>query len=590
MKARGLLEPGAVRRVAIVGPGLDFADKDVGFDFYPQQTLQPFAVLDSLKRLGLAPSPGDPEIVLLDISPRVIDHVTQARARAVEDIGYTLNLPLPRSDAVAPRGSQILADVRRSDWRAGAGAVVEGDCGSGRAAGRPGEAVCRSADVGAECEHRDRATRRGSVRSGDCHQRVHLLRRARAGAGDVERRSDAEAGRVSAGERLGAESDVAHDSPGRYDDDALRRAPSTRTSSISSSGTERTQNERVDSISPMVAALSRGYLRGLLALALFGASCSVRPSPGGAEHKNEAQAGAPTARTLRGGVEEWFTDRARESGLDFVHFNGMTGQFYFPEVIPPGVALLDYDGDGDLDVFVRAGTDARKEGAQRGAVPAARPPDESPLPQRPRGSRRRYAHAALYRRHRCQRHRGARVRHGRRNRRLRQRRLRRSVCDQPRTEPAVPQQLRRNVYRRVEARAAPRIAGGASRRRSSITTETGGSICLSGTTCTTASKADKPCLHSIGSLRDYCPPSVYRPQPDRLYHNNRNGTFTDVTAAAGMGREFGPALGVSTADFNGDGWIDIYVANDGAPNQLWINRHDGTFTNTALARGRRARR
>ena len=55
MKARGLLKPGAVRRVAIVGPGLDFADKDVGFDFYPQQTLQPFAVLDSLKRLGLAP-------------------------------------------------------------------------------------------------------------------------------------------------------------------------------------------------------------------------------------------------------------------------------------------------------------------------------------------------------------------------------------------------------------------------------------------------------------------------------------------------------------------------------------------------------
>jgi hypothetical protein len=78
---------------------------------------------------------------------------------------------------------------------------------------------------------------------------------------------------------------------------------------------------------------------------------------------------------------------------------------------------------------------------------------------------------------------------------------------------------------------------------------------------------------------------VYRPQPDRLYHNNRDGTFTDVTAAAGVAREFGPALGVSTADFNGDGWIDIYVANDGAPNQLWINRHDGTFTNTALLAG-----
>ena len=102
MKARGLLKPGAVRRVGIVGPGLDFADKDVGFDAYPQQTLQPFAVLDSLKRLGLAPSPGDPEIVLLDISPRIIDHVTQARARAARNIGYTLNLPLPRSTPWLP--------------------------------------------------------------------------------------------------------------------------------------------------------------------------------------------------------------------------------------------------------------------------------------------------------------------------------------------------------------------------------------------------------------------------------------------------------------------------------------------------------
>jgi len=102
MKARGLIEPGAVRRVAIVGPGLDFADKDVGFDVYPQQTLQPFAVLDSLKRLGLAPSPGDPEIVLLDISPRIVDHVTRARARAAKNVGYTLNLPLPRATPWLP--------------------------------------------------------------------------------------------------------------------------------------------------------------------------------------------------------------------------------------------------------------------------------------------------------------------------------------------------------------------------------------------------------------------------------------------------------------------------------------------------------
>ena len=103
MKARGLLKAGALKRVAIVGPGLDFADKDVGFDFYPQQTLQPFAVLDSIKRLGLGPpAPAGPEIVLLDISPRVIDHVTQARARAVKGIGYTLHLPLSKATPWVP--------------------------------------------------------------------------------------------------------------------------------------------------------------------------------------------------------------------------------------------------------------------------------------------------------------------------------------------------------------------------------------------------------------------------------------------------------------------------------------------------------
>src|SRR5262249_29978104 len=93
-----------------------------------------------------------------------------------------------------------------------------------------------------------------------------------------------------------------------------------------------------------------------------------------------------------------------------------------------------------------------------------------------------------------------------------------------------------------------------------------------------------PCFSQSGRP-DYCSPNVFQPQASRLYHNNRDGTFTDVTKTAGMSGEFGPALGVSTADFNGDGWPDIYVANDGQPNQLWINQHDGTFKNTALLAG-----
>jgi hypothetical protein len=102
MKARGLLKAGQLRRVAIIGPGLDFADKDVGFDFYPQQTVQPFAVLDSIRRLALGPTAGDPEIVLFDISPRVIDHVTRARGRAADGQAYVLHLALTKATTWTP--------------------------------------------------------------------------------------------------------------------------------------------------------------------------------------------------------------------------------------------------------------------------------------------------------------------------------------------------------------------------------------------------------------------------------------------------------------------------------------------------------
>ena len=61
--------------------------------------------------------------------------------------------------------------------------------------------------------------------------------------------------------------------------------------------------------------------------------------------------------------------------------------------------------------------------------------------------------------------------------------------------------------------------------------------------------------------------------------------FDDVSLASGLGRLPGPGLGVYCADFDGDGWPDIFVANDNQPHRLWINRHDGTFHDEAVSRG-----
>ena len=93
LKEKGILRTGSVRRVAVVGPGLDTMNKDVGFDYYPEQTNQPFAVADSLLRLGLARE-GQLQVTTLDISERVNAHLRAARKRAQSGAGYTLQLPI----------------------------------------------------------------------------------------------------------------------------------------------------------------------------------------------------------------------------------------------------------------------------------------------------------------------------------------------------------------------------------------------------------------------------------------------------------------------------------------------------------------
>jgi len=97
-------------------------------------------------------------------------------------------------------------------------------------------------------------------------------------------------------------------------------------------------------------------------------------------------------------------------------------------------------------------------------------------------------------------------------------------------------------------------------------------------------EGNKKCYSYAGG-REYCGPGDYPSLSSKLYHNDGHGHFVDVTQKAGIAASVGNGLGVVCADFNGDGWIDIYVANDKTPNHLWINQHDGTFKDMALISG-----
>jgi len=88
-----------------------------------------------------------------------------------------------------------------------------------------------------------------------------------------------------------------------------------------------------------------------------------------------------------------------------------------------------------------------------------------------------------------------------------------------------------------------------------------------------------------GSTKSYCTPESYKGTSSRLYHNLGNGRFEDVTAKAGLGDATSKSLGVSVFDLDNDGWPDIFVANDTQPNKLYRNNHDGTFTDVGMTAG-----
>jgi enediyne biosynthesis protein E4 len=278
-------------------------------------------------------------------------------------------------------------------------------------------------------------------------------------------------------------------------------------------------------------------------------------------------------------ASELFVESAAATGLAFTHVNGATGQYYLPEQMGAGVALFDYDNDGDLDVFlVQDGPLGAEPSSETGEAPISRL-FRNDLTRVPGGTPRlRFTDVTT------------RAGVG-----LRAYGMGAAVGDYDNdgdidlfVTSFGPDTLYRNNGDGTFTDAT-KEAGVSdplwSTSAAFVDYDRDGDLDLFVANYLDFTiSGNKTCTDSAGA-RDYCGPRVYRPVPDRLYRNDGGGRFINVTDASGVARADGAGLGVVAGDYNGDGWLDLYVANDATPNQLWINRHDGTFVDEGLLSG-----
>jgi hypothetical protein len=271
-----------------------------------------------------------------------------------------------------------------------------------------------------------------------------------------------------------------------------------------------------------------------------------------------------------------FIDRTAELGVDVIHVNGATGELLLPEVIGAGGALFDFDNDGDLDLFVVQGGPVPGGSSVAGAVPTSRlfRNDLSP------GDRTRRFTDVTSRS-------GLGVAgYG----------MGATAADYDNdgwidlfvTYLGSNHLFHNNGDGTFADRTAmsrtddPRWSTGAT----FFDYDRDGWLDLFVVNYVSFSRGMKRTCYAASSARDYCTPSVYPAASASLFHNNGNGTFTDVTARTGFARAAARGLGVLAADIDGDGWTDLYVANDGDPNQLWLNQQGtGAFKDEALLAG-----
>ena len=274
-------------------------------------------------------------------------------------------------------------------------------------------------------------------------------------------------------------------------------------------------------------------------------------------------------------VREVFADVTDAAGIHFTHVNGMSGQFYFSEIIGSGVALFDYDNDGRLDLLVLQGAPLGQ-----GKVAPAAGCGARLFHNETAGGRIQFSDvtdkSGL-----CARGYGMGIATGDIDND--------GYVDVFITHFGAPNQLFRNngdgTFTDVTRAAG---VAGDGRWGSSATFfdyDRDGRLDLYVANYVDYTVGDDKECHNYTSARDYCAPTTYRAVSGILYRNRGNGRFEDVSRKAGITRAVGNGLGVVAADVDGDGWPDLFVANDGTPNHLWINRRDGTFRNEAELRG-----
>ena len=290
----------------------------------------------------------------------------------------------------------------------------------------------------------------------------------------------------------------------------------------------------------------------------------------------------PDATSSVTGDGPWFVDETELVGLRFQHDSGVTGELLLPEIMGSGAALFDFDRDGDLDVFLVQGG-----------------PLDDPVAGSESETRRERPNHRLFRNDL-----NAKAGHGLKFTDVTEASGIRSVGygmgvaagdfnNDGRLDLYVTNLGSNQLLQNLgdgRFRDVTREAGVDDPRWSTSATffdyDRDGWLDLFFTNYVDFTRAKSPKCFAPSSARDYCGPDAYTAVSSSLFHNLGNGRFENVSESAGFRTAFGAGLGVLATDLNGDGWCDLYVANDGDPNQLWINQAGrGTFSDEGLLAG-----